>query len=275
MGAFRKLGCCVFVLALACQGSSGDQDRSTIGEVLDPEAYRAEIQALENDLYYEPFDAGARDATALKLGDLADKVASHDGAVPMLCAVEMRQLAALAKMGKNARFVRTNWERIRCNAFDDAVWYRWRNAPQRPQAASVIDMGGNDALKREYARVLEKLDAMVVRGRRDVERLGEPRQTTTDYFKGDYRKLVEEWEEWAEDWNARLSSIEGDIPDQPDYKENAALRFAHQALSNAIGELYTVPLGRGAWKTPFRNQWENRFRRAQEQLDKARYQLEK
>jgi len=237
--------------------------------------YRAEIQALENDLYHEPFDARMREATAIKLGDLADKVAQEDGAMVMLFSIEMRQLGGYARMGKDANFVRGNWERIRVGVFVDAVWYRWRHSPQRPQVASHIGLGGNNDLRREYLRILVKLDEMVVRGKRDVERMGEPEERTTTYARGDYQDLVEDWDDWADDWHRKLSWLENDLPDQPEYTEDAAMRFAHQNLANAIRELDTVPRGTGSWKTPFRNQWESRFSRAEAQLDKARFQIDK
>lgn len=269
-----KLVCCTLFLITACQGSSGDQDRSTVGKSLDPELYRAEIQALENDLFREPFDAGARSATAIKLDDLADKVAQTDGALPMLFAVEMRQLAAHAKAGRNADFVRGNWERIRAGTFDDAAWYRWRRAPERPQVASHVNIGSDPALKSEYANALEKLDELVRRGKRDVERLGEPEELTTTYHKGDYQDLVEDWEVWADRWNRKLERIEDDLPDKPEMMTDPGMRQAHDALVGAIRVLDSVPRGSGAWKTPFRHQWENNFRRAEKELDKARYQLE-
>jgi hypothetical protein len=116
---------------------------------------------------------------------------------------------------------------------------------------------------------------MVVRGKRDAERMGEPEEITTTYAAGDYQYLVEDWEDWAENWRYKLDSLKDDLPHQPEYTESASLRMAHQDLEKAIQELYTVPMGTGSWKTPFRNQWEQRFRRAEDQLAKARFQIEK
>jgi hypothetical protein len=277
VGTLLKLAfCTVFaVVFLACQGSSGNQDRTVLGEILDPEAYRPEIQALENDMYEPSFDANVRNAVAIKLDDLAEKVAQEDGAVTALYSIEMRQLALATQLGRDDAYIRENWERIRCGLFQDAVWYRWRNSPKRPQVASQIEMHGDDELEREYARMLGKLEDLVDRGKRDVERLGEPEERTTDYYNGDYQYLVEAWEDWAENWRGKLASIERDLPEQPTYQEDAALRFAHGNLSKAISYLYAVPVGRGQWETPFRNHWEKYFRLADEQIDKARFQIEK
>lgn len=268
-------GTVLAVVFLACQGSSGDQDRNVVGEVLDPETYRIEIQALENDMYEPVFNTNVRNAVAIKLDDLAEKVAQEDGALIMLFCVEMRQLAQSTQFGRDAAYIRENWERIRCGLFEDAVWYRWRHAPQRPQVASHIDLQGDDELKREYARMLGKLDDLVERGKRKVERLGEPEERTTEYYEGDYQYLIEAWEDWAEDWRGKLSTIEGDLPEQPSYQEDAALRFAHGNLTKAIAYLRAVPVGRGMWKTPSRNHWEKYFRLTEQQLDKARFQIEK
>jgi hypothetical protein len=274
MGTFRKVGYCIIVLVLACQGSSDDQNRLVLGDELDPEMYRPEIHALENDLYREPFDASARDATAIKLDDLADKVAQADGVIPTMSAVELRQLAGYTRMGKKANWVRGNWERIRTTVFADAAWYRWRHSPERLQVAAKVTAPRNDELRREYARILEKLEDLTARGKRDVERLGEPEEITTTYARGNYQYLVEDWADWADNWRYKLESIKDDMPDKPEASEDIAARLAHQNLERAIAELHTVPMGRGAWKTPFRNQWEPRFRRADKQLNEARRQIE-
>lgn len=268
-------GLVLIAVFLACQGETGDQDRTVVGEVLDPENYRAEIQALENDVYNPAYDANAGSAVAIKLDDLAGKVAKEDGALTMLYCVEMRQLAQAAQLGRDARYVRENWERIRCGLFEDAVWYRWRNSPTRPQVASQVQPPGDSQIKRDYEYVLRKLDELVERGKRDVERMGEPEEITTTYYNGDYRYLVEEWEDWAEDWRGKLDRLEDDLPDQPSYQENAALRIAHANLTESMQWLNAVPVGRGQWKTPFRNDWEKCFRHAEEELNKARFQIEK
>ena len=277
MGTFAKLAFCLVLAAasLGCRGETGNQDRTVVGETLDPEVYRAEIQALENDVYQPAFDANVRSTVAIKLDDLAGKVAQEDGALTMLFCVEMRQLAQAVQLGRDAGYIRENWERIRCGLFEDAVWYRWRNSPTRPQAASHAQLPGDGQMKRDYEYVLRKLDELVERGKRDVERMGEPEEISTSYYRGDYKYLVEEWEDWADDWRAKLDRLEDDLPDQPSYQESAALRMAHGNLEKSMQWLNAVPVGRGQWSTPFRSHWEKCFRHAEDELDRARFQIEK
>lgn len=268
--------CTVFAILLtACQGSSGDQDRSVAGESIDPTAYRAEIQSLENSVYQAELDENARDAIAIKLSDLADKIALEDGAIVMIYSIEMRELGAFAKVGREENFIRENWERIRVGVFDDAVWYRWRNAPHRPKSASRPKFDSDRLVHRDFDRVLRKLNDMVAHGRRDAERMGEPASLTRDYFDNDYQDLVAVWDDWAEDWERKLAWLEDDLPDAPTYQESAALKFAARDLENAIRELRAVPTGRGQWKTPFRAQWDNSFTRAETHLANARRQIDK
>jgi hypothetical protein len=138
MGSLSRIAfCTVLVLAgLACQEHSEDQVQMVLGDVIDPEAYRAEIQSLENDIYAPEFDANVRSALTLKLNHLASEVEQNQGVFTKMFCVEMRQLGRAAQLGSNERYIRENWERIRCGVFADAAWYRWRHAPERPQAAS-------------------------------------------------------------------------------------------------------------------------------------------
>jgi hypothetical protein len=268
--------CTVFALMLAaCQGSSGDQDRSVAGDAIDPTAYRAEIQSLENSIYQAELDDNARDAISIKLSDLAGKIALEDGALVMIYSIEMRELGAFAKVGREENFVRENWERIRVGVFEDAVWYRWRNAPNRPKSASRTRFDSDHNIHRDFDRVLRKLDDMVAHGRKDAERMGEPESLTRDYFDNDYPDLVAVWNDWADDWEHKLAWLEDDLPDRPTNQESAALYFAHRDLENAIRELRAVPTGRGQWKTPFRSQWDNRFTRAEQHLANAHHQIDK
>jgi hypothetical protein len=268
--------CTVFAILLAaCEGSSGDQDRTVAGESVDPTAYRAEIQSLENSIYQAELDENARDAIAVRLSDLADKIALEDGAIVMIYSIEMRELGAFAKIGRDEHFVRENWERIRGGLFDDATWYRWRNAPHRPKSASRPKFDSDRAIHRDFDRVLRKLDDMVASGRREAERMGEPESLTREYFDNDYPNLVAVWDDWAGDWARKLAWLEDDLPDAPSYQESPALKFAARDLENAIRELRAVPTGRGQWKTPFRAQWDNSFTRAERHLSSARFQIEK
>ncbi len=268
--------CTIFALMLAaCQGSSGDQDRSVAGNTIDPTAYRAEIQSLENSIYQAELDDNARDAIAIKLSDLAGKIALEDGALVMIYSIEMRELGAFAKVGRDENLIREHWERIRVGVFEDAVWYRRRNAPLRPKSASRPRFDSDHSIHRDFDRVLRKLDDMVAHGRRDAERMGEPESLTREYFDNDYPDLVAVWNDWADDWEHKLAWLEDDLPAKPSNQESAALYFAHRDLENAIRELRAVPRGRGQWKTPFRSQWDYSFSRAEQHLANAHHQIDK
>ena len=142
----------------------------------------------------------------------------------------------------------------------------------RPLAAKKSVVPGNRELS-QYTHVLEKLEAFVAHGRREIRSMGElPRQAAAD--PGLYATQIGMWEETGSEWNDDLIVIEGELPERPAREENTSLHLVHSNLTRAIQELRRIPFRISGGRAPTLQEREDRLAAAEDYLRRARQTLE-
>lgn len=249
---------------------------------IDPEPHRAGIERVEAILFRRsPADYGDAGAVESALARLADGVLRTDGFRGRQAGVDLLGLAgrigARADSGYSlpslVRF-RREWQIVRNNVFRTADWMRTATPdldgiqeppapPADPRSAEVLDEA-----RRELARLLR-------RGRRDVERLGEPHYDPerTGPAVRRFSPQIRVWFDWSERWRGELFRAMRPVRElspAPHPAREPLLADAMRSLREAESSLRDVPNGAGMWPTPFRGAWEARFETARIALEQAR-----
>jgi hypothetical protein len=201
---------------------------------------------------------------------------AHYGAREVMTLAGMSQgLGPLA--GADLDRVRSNWMRVRSNTFGDESWYRFSEAdPVAPREAAKIELSAADREALAGLRAsLDRIEAAMQRGERDVDGLGEP-DSEPSWADARGEAFAAAWKDWADGWRSDMESLRGDLPPAPAPESAAGVRFAHGAAVNAIEELAAIPSdGRGRWQTPLRHDWERRFQNAAKKVRDARFWIDR
>lgn len=259
-----------------------DPPRRTLRHGIDPTPHRAAIDRIEAVLYRRsPIgygDAGTVEGEAIRLaGDLL----GTDRMRGQRAGSELRRFAARVGGAADVGYVlprlpdlRRDWEAVRASVFAPADWMRTASADldriQDPPPPSADPR--TDAVLAEAARELERL---LVRGQRDVERLGEPRYDP-EVPSRTLSPQIRAWYDWGECWRTELIEVMAPVhglqpPPDPDREPLRAATV--RSLVEAAEMLRRIPDGAGMWPTPFRGSWETRFRAANDALAEARHRL--
>jgi hypothetical protein len=244
-----------------------------------PAPHRAAIEAIEALLYRRaPAAPGDASAVETALARLADGLLAGEGLAGRQAAMEV--LAFAGRVGARADVgyahpslvgLRREWEPLRARVFRSAPWLR-AAAPdldlvQEPPAAAS-DPRSDEALRAAAAG----LERLLARGRREVERLGEPvRDPGAPAHTGGGQ--IRAWREWSARWRDELAGAMAPAWELSPRPEAGLRAEALRALDEAHELLLRVPEGSGAWPTPSRADWEARFRAASESLARARAAL--
>jgi hypothetical protein len=169
------------------------------------------------------------------------------------------------------RPIRNDWERIRADVFAPADWFQSGgadvDAAQRRPVPTVTDQQVY-----ELTRVIERLEELIADGRDDCDDLGEPQYNLeAPGLAG--RAQIARWNIWAREWSDDIDHVAGFLPRPPPWDGEQNFAMAYQEIDRAVGDLRLVPHGAGAWPTPFRYNWEQRFTSATHFLNDARNHL--
>lgn len=269
------MGLALAATAAGCAGGSGEEAASR-RNLIDPAPYRAEIETLERVLYKtSPPGYGDYDLVASMLVRLYERV-SEGVASPMGRGLvdEILFLASHADIGESGyafpdlKPMRDRWEKIRSELFVDADWFAAGGsgidaAQQRPVPTVT------DQQVYELTRVIERIEKLVEDGRERCDELGEPEYSIeAPGLAG--RTQINKWHQWARVWSDDIDHVAGFLPRAPAWDGEPDFAMAYQEIGRASNELRLVPHGAGAWPTPFRHLWEQRFATAERSLRTAR-----
>jgi len=246
---------------------------------VEPAPHREAIERVEA-LLYRRAPAAPGDASAVEsaVARLAEALLASEGLAHRQAGMELLAFAARVGARDDVGYppaslvdLRGEWETLRARIFRPAPWLRTA-APdldriQEPPAAAA-DPRSDEAL-RAAAGELERL---LARGRREVERLGEPVYDIDTPGRADGGQ-IRAWHDWGARWREQLASAMAPVWDLSPQPEDPLRAEALRALEDAHELLRRVPDGAGAWPTPFRPAWEARFRAASDALARARATL--
>lgn len=270
----------LLALYLSGCGGSGDQEAAVNPNAIDPGPYRAQIQAVESILYKEsPPELFDCDRVARAMMDLHEMIVDTEtNRVAVHEANRILFLSSRADIGDvgyaipDLGPIRKEWEEVRSVVFAPADWFRTggveiahAQTPPLPKA----DRRDVSAL----TRVIERLEAVIEDGRKDVEDLGEP-VYSAERLGAEGRRQIAAWRQWASEWDEELDGIASRLPGQPAWSGEQNYVLAYQDVGGALHQLRLVPVGVGIWETPFRYQWDMRFSSAESCLGRARQYLE-
>lgn len=130
-----------------------------------------------------------------------------------------------------------------------------------------------DSERAAYVRTLERLEALIERGRRESRSMAElPRQAAAD--PGLYGAQMGILEDTRCEWSDDLVLIEGNLPEKPAGAVDTPLSLVHANLSRAVQELRQVRFTAQSGGTSAVQDLEKRLDAAEESLRRARRQLE-
>ncbi len=255
---------------------------------VDPTPHRAAIERIESILYRRgPAGFGDGDAVSSHAARLADAVMRDAGSgnAGRLRAHQAGSVlfafASRAGVESDAGYalpdlvaLRGRWEAVRTRVFLPADWMRTASA-DLDHAQDPPPPAPDPRAPGALADATGELERLMARGRREVERLGEPRYDPEDP-RHDAPGQVHAWTRWAEDWRVALHEATSplDALDPPPGPDDVLLREAERMVREAAESLRHVPDGAGMWPTPFRPAWEARFRDAGASLARARSLLD-
>jgi hypothetical protein len=272
----------VFVAGLAA-GCGTRQDDGATAEAgrIDPEPYRNDLETAEAVLYKDaPVGYGDGDQVSAALYRAASRAMAASGdPVQQEKARVLVAFAGEAGAVEDAGYalpdlggLRTRWCEVRAEVFRDAEWFHEADAGPaagrsaarpRASAADVHDVG----------EVVDRLNDLIRKGRRQVEDLGEP-VYALELVDREGEAQIAHWQAWSRQWNEKLTDLARRLPPAPGLDDDGHYLLAYQGVAQAIADLRRVPSGVGAWPTPFRYQWERCFELAEQQLDAARQHLD-
>lgn len=211
---------------------------------IDPTPYRDAIEAIEAVLYRDRpaswDDPEVASALAMQLGDrLYADLGPPRGNEALTRLVDFAStLGAQADTGFAAPELdapRAAWEALRAETFQHAPWFARTTArlvaAQRPPppAASLVDL-------HELWKWAGAIATIVDDGRPAMDRIGEVQEDVAGPSEADLDR-VERWQEFARDWDARVAGTGASAPRRPVAGGEPNLRFAYQALEQALQQL--------------------------------------
>ena len=262
-------------LVLTGCGGGGEQAGATATR-LDPELYRSDLEDVEAVLFKdEPADYGDGDRVSAALYRAAGR-AMAAGCDPASQAKARVLVAFAGEAGamEDAGYampdlgsLRARWREVRGEVFDRAEWFREADAGLAARQRPAPPRADADAV-RDVEQVIERLRDLMRRGRRDVEQLGEP-VYALELIGREGEAQIARWQAWSRRWDEQLTELARKLPPAPGLDDDGNYLVAYQNVAQALGALRRVPLGAGAWPTPFRYQWEECFELAERQLAAA------
>jgi hypothetical protein len=262
-------------LALTGCGDGGGEAGATATR-LDPELYRSDLEDVEAVLFKEePADYGDGDRVSAALYRAAGRAMAADcdpasqarARVLVAFAGEAGAMEDAGYAMPDLGSLRARWHEVRGEVFDEAEWFREADAGLAARQRPVPPRADAGAV-RDVERVIERLTDLVRRGRRDVEELGEPIYAL-ELIGREGEAQIAGWRAWSRRWDEQLTGLARQLPPAPGLDDDGNYLVAYQNVAQALGALRHVPLGAGAWPTPFRYQWEERFELAERQLAAA------
>ena len=249
---------------------------------LDPTPYQAEIEAVESRIYKAaPAELADFDGIGTALLELGSSLAENvHNPQDRQYARQVLALAAHGEISGDAGYalpdmkaIRELWEAARDETFQPVDWFQEATAELvSAQTPAKPEVDWRRAFAVESS--LDRLEELIRRGERDVERLGEPQYPLErPGLAGEAH--VRRWNKWARAWDESINDAMYGLPPQPSPSDNPNFFHAIQSLGQAAGELRLVPYGAGSWPTPFRYQWEQRFGSARAAIAEAREYLAK
>jgi hypothetical protein len=270
----------VACLAAGC-GTRQDDGANAEARRIDPEPYRQDLEAAEAVLYKDA-PAGYNDADQVSaalyraagraMASSGDPAQQEKARVLVAFAGEAGAVEDAGYALPDLGSLRARWCQVRAEVFRDADWFHEAGAgPEaggqavrpRASAADVHDVG----------EVVDRLNDLVRKGRRQVEELGEP-VYALEMVDREGEAQIAHWQAWSREWSEKLTDLARRLPPAPGLDDDGHYLLAYQDVAQAIAALRRVPNGAGAWPTPFRYQWERCFELAEQQLGAARQHLD-
>lgn len=277
--AFSIIATIFIIMAGAgCEKESTQSDTTVLG-LLKAEAYQERIEAVEAILYQStPAGYGDLDRAGRALLDLHEEIHEREES-PFIrsAANELLFLSARADVSDvgysapNLDAPRESWEQVRAELFGEAEWFRNTTAQvlsdQTPEAPKL-----DRKHKNQLRRTIDRLDALIADGHTECDLLGEPLYEPGMVGREGERQIAS-WSRFYRSWDERVTAAAQKLPPRPPLDGVVDFVQAYQQVELALGELRHVPMGVGAWSTPFEYQWSGRLNTASNHLDDARTSL--
>ena len=197
---------------------------------LDPEPYRAPVEALEIALFRTPLDE--TDDLLLVSSDVQAAADDLSGAILETEPVDGLTAADLiARMGQavpssqvvvaDIQRARSQWLQIRKQRFLEAAWFS--------QASESGEIAVDTTLS-DYSEIASDLRALIEDGAAQADALSQP------VAYGEEGTVTTDWQDFAGDWRREIESLAGRLPARPGSRAASGLLAAIQHLEQALSQ---------------------------------------